>query len=85
MQFKGGHGCDMKVGDLLIYESPITGHGRFLGVIIKVTRDQKVKIKWILANSMASTTTEKISTVNSLIEKGIEHADGTSKWIHIKT
>ena len=74
----------MKVGDLLIYE-PGSRQERFLGVIIKVTRDQKVKIKWILTDSMASTTTEKISTVKSLIKEGIQYEGGTSKWIHIKT
>lgn len=74
----------MKVGDLLIYE-PGSRQERFLGVIIKVTRDQKVKIKWILTGSMASTTTEKISTVESLIKEGIKYEGGTSKWIHIKT
>ena len=74
----------MKVGDLLIYE-PGSRQERFLGVIIKVTRDQKVKIKWILTDSMASTTTEKISTVESLIKEGIKYEGGTSKWIHIKT
>lgn len=74
----------MKVGDLLIYE-PGSRQERFLGVIIKVTRDEKVKIKWILTGSMASTTTEKISTVESLIKEGIKYEGGTSKWIHIKT
>ncbi len=74
----------MKVGDLLIYE-PGSRQERFLGVIIKVTRDQKVKIKWILTGSMASTTTEKISTVESLIKEGVKYEGGTSKWIHIKT
>jgi len=74
----------MKVGDLLIYE-PDSRQERFLGVIIKVTRDEKVKIKWILTDSMASTTTEKISTVESLIKEGIKYEGGTSKWIHIKT
>ena len=74
----------MKVGDLLIYE-PGSRQERFLGVIIKVTRDEKVKIKWILTDSMASTTTEKISTVESLIKEGIKYEGGTSKWIHIKT
>jgi len=75
----------MKVGDLLIYEPPDPRRERFLGVIIKVTRDQKVKIKWILTDSMTSTTTEKISTVESLVEEGIKYEGGTSKWIHIKT
>lgn len=74
----------MKVGDLLIYE-PGSRQERFLGVIIKVTRDQKVKIKWILTGSMASTTTEKISTVESLIKEGVKYEGGTIKWIHIKT
>lgn len=74
----------MKVGDLLIYE-PGSRQERFLGVIIKVTRDEKVKIKWILTGSMASTTTEKISTVESLIKEGVKYEGGTSKWIHIKT